>query len=175
MVAYGPDFSAGVESLLVGYAMDGDWQVGSQISQPGDVNGDGYDDFVAGHMSFSFHPATIFYGGSSGFTSQHLYPPDVAWYRGAQVGMLPDADGDGMDEVLMGPPINVYGYPIPATVGTSPEEGYATPPYYSLPDEMHLLMGADIDADGLGELVTSDIDSDMLAVGGGAVYLFPLW
>lgn len=85
-----------------------DEQVGWAVGGGGDVNGDGFDDIVVGARLFPVSTAAgralVYFGGRTLDDA-----PDVIlngefggdWF-GSAVGMLPDMDGDGFDEVGVG-------------------------------------------------------------------------
>lgn len=77
-------------------------QVGSAIAAA-DVNGDGYDDVVAGAPGAN--RVLVFFGGPGGlsFISQVIAGP-VPGYSGETVANAGDTNGDGYEDVLVGDP-----------------------------------------------------------------------
>ncbi|MBN1150433.1 FG-GAP repeat protein [candidate division WOR-3 bacterium] len=85
---------------------------GISVSGAGDVNGDGFDDIIAGAPYFTEEEAFegaafVFYGGEQGLPSD----PDWSWqsdqedaYFGFSVSMAGDVNGDGFDDIIIGSP-----------------------------------------------------------------------
>ncbi len=103
---------SGLNGALI-YQYDGEdvsVSLGSAVSAAGDVNNDGFDDFIIG--SESARPNALFSAGSamvySGATGALIYRIDgtVAWDTlGHSVAGAGDVDGDGSDDFLIGAPL----------------------------------------------------------------------
>ncbi len=79
---------------------------GGNVAGAGDVNNDGYDDFVIGKSQYSTYAGTttIYFGRSNGnigigesFSGEHTYD-----YSGRSVAGVGDVNGDGYDDILIG-------------------------------------------------------------------------
>ncbi|WP_137158270.1 FG-GAP repeat protein [Rhizobium sp. FKL33] len=86
---------AGEGTYLAGSSGEG---VGSAVSSAGDVNGDGFDDFIAG----SVNTASVVFGGTElefGFRIVDNYSDTIVHARVASAG---DINGDGFDDLIVG-------------------------------------------------------------------------
>jgi hypothetical protein len=87
--------------------------VGQSVAPAGDVNGDGYADFVVGGGTSNAPDryVTVFFGGSQPdpIADWALRERDFTWEFGGVVAPAGDFDGDGYDDLLVG--------------GTSPSQG----------------------------------------------------
>lgn len=87
-------------------------RLGSSISSAGDVNGDGWDDIVAGAPGYSNGESEegrvyVYYGSATGITGNNpwMIESDTtgAWL-GEVVGQAGDVNGDGYDDIILGMP-----------------------------------------------------------------------
>jgi len=80
--------------------------MGGELSGGWDIDGDGYQDLVAGTDIFaSTSFATVYYGGVSGLSSGGstlIFAPTGDYYFGNAVTGVPDVNGDGYDDVAIG-------------------------------------------------------------------------
>ncbi len=153
--------------------------LGSSISMRGDVNGDGYDDIIAG----SWKKNTVYmYPGTP-------YGPRTAWSwrvfgesNGDQFGRSlasgGDVNGDGYDDVLVGAYLNdnngnyagaiyLY-YGSPGGPSTTPDwmfNGSGAGDYFGYAIAIH----GDVNGDGYSDILASAPNRDS---GNGTVYLF---
>jgi len=95
---------------------------GMSVSTAGDVNGDGYDDIIAGAPYYgvgtledSEGRACVYYGSASGLSPTMVWSAEsnyISAYFGDIVAMAGDVNGDGYDDILVGAPAyNVYDTP----------------------------------------------------------------
>ena len=90
--------------------MAGDW-FGHSVGTAGDVDGDGYDDILAGARNYSSNKGRVYLyaGGALGLDASPMFIFDGqecnSWF-GHSVGTAGDIDGDGRAEVIAG----AYGY-----------------------------------------------------------------
>lgn len=77
---------------------------GTDLSTAGDVNGDGYDDFLVGDVEQWFYQtsALLFYGGPNGPAAQYGWSLDGIW--NAAVSDAGDVNGDQCADVAIGAP-----------------------------------------------------------------------
>ena len=96
----------------------GDWlsstgwyyKFGSSVAIPGDLNGDGYDDFVIGapHDDYDAHGRVYIYYGGPHLDKQHdilLEGEEVFDNFGQALSAVGDINGDGFEDVLIGAPM----------------------------------------------------------------------
>ena len=82
----------------------GSSQLGFSVSGGGDINGDGYDDVVAGDPTYSTSTGrvVVFYGSSSGVSTSNyavLSAPSSGTGFGYTVHLVGDVNNDGYDDV----------------------------------------------------------------------------
>jgi len=82
--------------------------LGSSVSGGGDLNGDGYSDFVAGASGYNLHDGAIFlyHGTASGVAySSRIHLSYVGVESGASVAATGDVNGDGYADLVAGAPL----------------------------------------------------------------------
>ncbi|HHD62826.1 MAG TPA: hypothetical protein ENK96_00350 [Desulfobulbaceae bacterium] len=82
--------------------------LGSSVSGSGDLNGDGYSDFVAGALGYNLHDGAIFiyHGTAAGAAySSKIHLSDVGVESGASVAATGDVNGDGYADLVAGAPL----------------------------------------------------------------------
>ena len=82
--------------------------LGNSVSGGGDLNGDGYSDFVAGASGYNLHDGAIFiyHGTASGVAySSRSHLSYVGVETGASVAINGDINGDGYADLIAGAPL----------------------------------------------------------------------
>ncbi len=132
-----------------------------------DVDGDGYDDLIVGpdiHATVTDY-ALVYYGGSGGLGSSYVSSipaPTGTRFFGASVALVPDMNGDGFDDAVVGD----YGWDsLRGSVwvyhGDAP--GLDTSSVHQIEGEDHsdyfgyLFSSGDFDGDGDGDVAISAV------------------
>lgn len=146
---------------------------GLDAISPGDVNGDGRDDLVVSTIN---QELLLYLGGETGLSSTpaavFTSPADRPWY-GFRLRAAGDINGDGFGDVLVaaGAPIAYYKTSGSVYVYWGSASGLNSSP-------TELTSPAAAWGDGFGfEPAAGDLDgdgySDVIAAGGGILYVFP--
>lgn len=147
-----PESGEGVLYLYLGEAggvsLTSSWSAGSDQADArmgegnslttGDVNGDGYDDIMAGSFRFNGEAGRVWlYLGSAtgpGATADWVY--DGGWQTGMSVASGGDVNGDGFDDLLVGQPTVPIDAPQPnagrVVLFLGSPKGFGSQPDWSL-------------------------------------------
>ncbi|MBN1619217.1 FG-GAP repeat protein [candidate division WOR-3 bacterium] len=96
------------------YRSGQDWaNLGHCVSSAGDVNGDGFDDIIAGAPYLNFEEneygsAIVFYGSATSLSNTpdwSAMPIQIGTEYGTSVSSAGDVNGDGYDDVVIGAPM----------------------------------------------------------------------
>jgi hypothetical protein len=163
---------------------------GFAVGSAGDINGDGFDDVVAGapydsNGEVSEGRAYLYQGSASGpsQTPNWIAESDqVNAFFGGSVGTAGDVDGDGFDDVIVG--ANAYSHGQNAegrayVYGGSADGLSVDPDWIAEPDQADAYFGSavatagDLNGDGFADVVVGAIDFDHGegSEGGGFVFL----
>ncbi len=101
-------YSVSTGSIL--YQIDGSYErgfLGSSVSGAGDVNGDGFEDFIIGAPTedpngFEHAGSVYVYSGVSGNLIHQFDGQSPSTFLGGSVAAVGDVDGDGYSDVAMG-------------------------------------------------------------------------
>jgi hypothetical protein len=155
---------------------------GSRVASAGDVNGDGFGDLVVAASGADGNAGRVyvFYGGAAGISATPSVmiagPAGASGSFGDHVATIGDVDGDGFADLAVGAS-GVGSQTGRVYVFRGASSGLTTTASWTFdgPDGagssfgLAIARGADVNADGFGDLVVSA----MLANGGtGAAYVF---
>lgn len=177
----GPD----IPDLIFTGAAAGDY-FGNSVASAGDVNGDGYNDFIVGAISndaggSEAGRAYLYLGGSNLAFSNVIYLTGTTGnYLGYSVASAGDVNGDGYDDVIVGAPYD-------HTLGTA--TGYAhiyfggavmdgTPDltlwgaYANAAFGASVASAGDVNGDGFDDVIVGAFENDVSFTDAGAAYLY---
>jgi hypothetical protein len=163
------------------------WMGNSAVAGAGDVNGDGYDDVITGHVStpsYTGH-ARLWLGSQAGLSTANTiyvtYNSPGGRY-GTSVAGAGDVNGDGYDDVLVGAPTHdsqstnlvdvgqvflFYGSAVPDGFPEWGFEGDLTSCQVG-----NSVAGADVNGDGYGDILVGASQYDYASATQGRAYLF---
>jgi hypothetical protein len=156
-------FDGGIDVFLGGtlLAAEPDWTwalagAGDALAT-GTLDLDGYADILVGASAID--RAVRVHGGSASLTEGDAIVGDTASGLGAAVSVVPDTDGDGLQDVFVGAPAAAEAWLVPAA---------SDPTVFSGDDGFGTAVGTagDLDGDGQAELAVG------APIGGGSVTLF---
>ncbi len=180
--------SSGISTTITVSLTGGEFQkIGFTADSVGDVDGDGYDDFVTGHYEAGsyFGRAYVFRGASTGLAQTRLTTitgPVYDEYFGRMTSGLGDVNGDGYDDVGVGAPggdiphdgsgaMYVY-YGAAAGVSTRPDATlYGTG--YSDQFGWAIAAAGDTDGDGFDDVIVGAPYATGASYANGAAYVIP--
>ncbi len=161
-------------------------QLGSSVSNVGDVNGDGYDDFIIGASyndagGTNAGAAYIYFGGTivNNVADVTLLGANTEDRFGYSVSTAGDVNGDGYDDVIVGAPF--YDFLTLTTVGRayifyggSSMDNIADVILTGVGDGDHfgysVSAAGDVNADGYGDIIVGSPFSD----NGGTIMVEPM-
>ncbi|MBU0475361.1 MAG: FG-GAP repeat protein [Bacteroidetes bacterium] len=155
---------------FIEYNISGSSRFGNSVSSAGDVNNDGFDDFIIGAPRYS--KAYIFYGGNE----VNTYPDVILSqdendnYFGYSVSSAGDVNNDGYDDVIVGDYISflAYIYYGGEQMDSSPDvilNGYDLDAFYF---GITVSTAGDINNDGYSDVIVGSEGNSHA----GAVYIY---
>ncbi len=162
-------------------------EFGNWVAAAGDVNGDGYDDFIVGARAASNGQTGegrvfVYHGSSTGFVATPAASFDSN-QAGASLGQCVasagDVNGDGFGDVIVGAHLwdQTYTDVGKASVYLGSAQGLQSTPVWSVvggaPSERlgsNVAGAGDIDGDGYSDVLVGVYDAN--SFGGGIAYLF---
>jgi len=144
-------------SVLLDYS-DGS----NSVAAIGDVDGDGFGDFVIGNRTFFNGDIEVFSGQT--MTLYYRYSPSIYEGFGEDVAAVPDLDGDGVQEIVVGAPDSDFaGLNAGTVVLISGRTGVELAAFHGdVQDQLgHSVGGGDVNGDGFGDLIVGVPLSDL--------------
>jgi len=162
---------------------------GGSVSSAGDVNGDGYDDVIAGAVGCSHGQANegcafVFYGSADGLSAapdwsdeSDQYDAHFSW----SVSGAGDVNGDGYDDVIVGAPsyANSQPYEGGAFVYHGSADGLSAEPDWSaFPGQDSAFFGmcvsaaGDVNGDGYDDVIVGADGYDSIYEDEGRAFVF---
>jgi hypothetical protein len=190
-IFFGREFWALSDPLSVTIEGDATWRLGRAVAPAGDLNNDGYGDFIASGTNdideASSGVVHLYYGrprmlwSPAVRPSASLYGPPGAEMLGASVAAA-DVNRDGMTDILVGAPgreTNAANYQGGALVWlANSADGFEPPMSRAPPDNLGGLYGqivsapGDVNGDGFGEVLVTAPLSPARSSARGQAYLW---
>lgn len=152
---------------------------GGRIVTAGDVDGDGYDDIAvhaSGHLGYRTYGKVYVFSGQTGAKLFKVQGSGDHEYLGVGLGSLGDVDGDGYDDIVAGSygdfPMGVPGYIAAFSGATGLEVWRAIGPATGSRFGWSLAPIADLDGDGITDLIGSAPNNSIGGGDTGTVYLY---
>ena len=169
---FGGETPDAVPDLTFAGANEGD-NFGSSVAGAGDVDGDGYDDFIVGAHSDGNGKAFVFLGGETPDADADLTLNAVQGNRfGSAVAGAGDLNGDGYDDFIVGASkvnaayVYLGGPVLDADHDLSLRGAYATSFGHSVAS------AGDLNADGYDDFIVGANLNDEAGTNAGAAYVY---
>ncbi len=156
-------------------------QLGTAVAGAGDIDGDGYDDVVAGAVGRTTYTGVVglYYGGADGLdvagASEISGASAITAYFGGAVDGAGDVDGDGFDDLIVGA-LNgasaageAYLFLGSADGLEAPEASYLVGTASGGSFGYSVCGAGDLNADGYGDVV---VGAPMLGASSGSIHVY---